>query len=118
MNKKNSSKTARGAQSQFRDVSGARLGTAGRELLSWCDARFEISEVRPLVLEMCSLWDRLAQVRLALEKETDARLIGAETKLSSAFARAWRLAGFADSDVPKGRVGRPMGIPAQPRKVV
>jgi len=100
---------------QTKDADGARLGTAGRELFKWCEDHFNIDRVRPVLQELCELQDRLEQVRMELRKSPDPKLINAETKLSAAFARAWRLAGFADSEVPKNRVGRPAGVPIQPR---
>jgi hypothetical protein len=107
----------RSRPSRIKDANQSGLGTAGKQLFEWVEKYFEIDSVRPVVNEMCELADRLADVRVELKKSPDARLINAEVKLSAAFARCWKLAGFGDNDVPKNRVGRPAGIPTMPRVV-
>ena len=114
MNTKNTGRMKRSAgASRHRDVDGARFGTEGSKLFKWCSDHFDnIDRVLPIVEELCQLQDRLEQVRRELRKSPDPKLINAECKLSAAFARAWRLAGFGDAP-PKGRVGRPGGLPVQ-----
>jgi len=121
MNKKSSTdstrkkRSARARALQPKDVRGTQLDAAGQELFHWCGDHFNIEKVLPVVLELCRLADRLAQVRNELAKGgVDSRLINSEVKLSASYARAWKMAGFGDPEV-KGRVGRPAGVPIQPR---
>jgi hypothetical protein len=93
------------------------LQTEGRKLWNWTVRRFNTEGLEPLLGELCQLADRLGAVRSELHKTLDPRLIAAEVKLIAQYTRAWKLLGLADSDVAKGRPGRPVGVPARKKGV-
>jgi hypothetical protein len=108
--KKQPSSTPPQSPSRPKDAGAQGLGTAGLELFRWCDDTFEIEGVLPVVTELCKVADRLQQVRSQLAETPDNRLINSEVKLSAAYARLWKMAGFGDADKPPARpVGRPEG---------
>jgi hypothetical protein len=93
------------------------LKKPGRDLWNWLTEAYDIDGLGPLVAELCRVQDRLAAVRLELSKgelvaKTGGRhpLLDSEFKLSGAFMRLWRTAGFSDDPPPPTRdVGRPAG---------
>jgi hypothetical protein len=82
---------------------------SGPELFDWLEERFDIEIARPLVVELCTIADRLAQVRRALEQGLDGRLLSSEVKLLAQYSRVWKLLGLAEKE--PGRPGRPPGVP-------
>jgi hypothetical protein len=95
-----------------RNRTTATAKTEGARLRDWIEANFETAGCEPLVETLCHLSDRLAAVRATQMKGVDCRLVNAETKLVSQFNMTWRLAGFADPDIPTKR-SHPIGGPMQ-----
>lgn len=90
------------------------LGPEGRALWKWTTSHFEVAGCEPLLTELCSIADRLAEIRSAMKgTKLDTRLVNAEVKLMGQFQRAWKLLGLADSEQPRRRVGRPAGVSAK-----
>jgi hypothetical protein len=83
-------------------------GIEGAKLRAWIESNFQTQGCEPLVETLCHLSDRLAAVRAQLQRKVDTRLINAEVKLISQFNMTYRLAGFADPEIPAKR-GRPTG---------
>jgi hypothetical protein len=88
-------------------------GTEGAKLRAWIEENFETHGCAPLVETLCHLSDRLAAVRAQLQRKLDTRLINAEAKLISQFNMTWRLAGFADPEIPAAKRGHTIGGPMQ-----
>ena len=92
------------------------LKKPGRELWKWLTSNYEMVGCEPLAVELCSIQDRLAEIREVLARDgvqpgTDASkkhpLLDSEVKLSGQFMRIWRVLGLADNDEPKRGPGRP-----------
>jgi hypothetical protein len=90
-----------------------RLGKEGRKLWRWLTARYDISDVEPLVRRMCALADGLAalreeqaRARAAGEVERALRLENAIAKNEAAFARLWKLTGCASVQPARPEKGR------------
>jgi hypothetical protein len=97
-----------GASSTKNDERSPQLGYEGTQLFLWCQDHFDDCEsVEPLLIELCQLADRLAEIRRELAKGLDARLLSAEVKFANQYARAWKLLGLADP--PKAGRPRPPG---------
>jgi len=89
-----------------------QLGYAGLELFDWCVDNFDnVESVKPLLIELCVLSDRLSEIRAALAQGLDPRLVNSEIKVASQYSKVWRLLGLSDDPRKTGRVGRPMGVP-------
>lgn len=83
------------------------LGAPGMELYRWIEQHYDTEGTAPLIRELCTLADRLAEIRAALKNGLDARLVNAEVKVASQFTKTWRLLGLADDDMKKkGQSGR------------
>jgi hypothetical protein len=101
------------AESHTLDAHDAPLGYEGQKLFDWAQQNFEAQGVEPLLHELCVLADRLSEIRQALKKGLDGRLVNAEVKVCSQFTKTWKLLGLADP--PKARPGGQEGIPRAPR---
>jgi hypothetical protein len=87
------------------------LGAAGRALWQEITGAFDAEATAPLLAELCTTADRLAEVREALKRDGAVvggrphPLLNAEVKLQTTFQKNWRLLGLADPD-PGDRRGR------------
>ena len=79
-------------------AAGAFQPTAGKRLREFLEARADLSDVEPLVCELCAISDQLEHVRRNFGGTTNlldlVRLSGIENRLLTMFARLWRLGGF------------------------
>ena len=81
-----------------RSNAGAFQPTAGKRLREFLEARADLSDVEPLVCELCAISDQLEVLRHNFGGTTNlldlVRLSGIENRLLTMFARLWRLGGF------------------------
>jgi len=88
------------APSEARSNAGAThpQPQAGRKLREFLEARADLSDVEPLVAQLCTIANQLEHVRRNFGGTTNlldlVRLSGVENRLLTMFARLWRLGGF------------------------
>lgn len=93
------------------------LGAAGRALWQELTDAYTMDGTTPLLVELCTLADRLADVRQAMKRDGVVLasgkanpLLAAELKLQVTYQKCWRLLGLADPDPAEKRgPGRPPG---------
>jgi len=81
-----------------RNNAGAVQPEAGRKLREFLESRADLTDVEPIVSELCTIADQLEHVRRNFGGTTNlldlVRLSGIENRLLTMFARLWRLGGF------------------------
>jgi hypothetical protein len=91
------------------------VGIEAKRLLRWLEENFETSGAQPLIDEMLSIVNRLAQIRRQIRKDgivtADGRrnlMVDQELKLSAQLVKIWRTLGLADkADEERRPAGRP-----------
>jgi len=90
------------------------LGNDGKALWTDLHERFDVAGAEALVAQLCTLQDRLGEIRAALASEGLAssagrKLLSLELRTVAEFSRAWRLLGLADMPAAERRPpGRPV----------
>jgi hypothetical protein len=91
-----------------------KLGKDGQRLWKDVSGRFDVTGCEPLLTELCTVADRLAQVRAAIAVEgvtAKNRLLGVELRLVDQFTKVWRTLGLADlPPVERRPAGRPTEV--------
>jgi len=79
-------------------AAGVFQPTAGKRLREFLEARADLTDVEPIVCELCAISDQLEHVRRNFGGTTNlldlVRLSGIENRMLTMFARLWRLGGF------------------------